>query len=78
MLKIQQLNGLLTGFMDIVFEHEGRYFVLDYKSNKLPDYSQDSIINSMLIGRDQKDHLLSLGYTMFEAAEKAVDKFPDM
>ncbi len=38
----------------------------------------DSIINGMLIGKDQKDYLLSLGYTMFEAAEKAVDKFPDM
>jgi exodeoxyribonuclease V beta subunit len=34
-LQAQQLNGLLTGFMDIVLEHQGRYYVLDYKSNKL-------------------------------------------
>jgi exodeoxyribonuclease V beta subunit len=31
----QQVNGLLKGFMDLVFEHEGRYYVLDYKSNVL-------------------------------------------
>ncbi|GAB4398034.1 MAG: exodeoxyribonuclease V subunit beta [Rhodoferax sp.] len=32
------LNGLLTGFIDLVFEHGGRYWVLDYKSNRLPSY----------------------------------------
>ena len=30
-----QLHGLLMGFADLVFEHEGRYWVLDYKSNHL-------------------------------------------
>ena len=29
------LRGLLKGVMDLVFEHEGRYWVLDYKSNRL-------------------------------------------
>ena len=29
------LNGLLMGFADLVFEHRGRYWVLDYKSNAL-------------------------------------------
>jgi exodeoxyribonuclease V beta subunit len=29
------LNGMLKGFMDLVFEYEGRYFVADYKSNWL-------------------------------------------
>jgi exodeoxyribonuclease V beta subunit len=34
----QQLHGMLKGFIDLVFEHEGRYFVADYKSNWLgPD-----------------------------------------
>lgn len=28
-------NGMLKGFIDLVFEHEGRYYVLDYKSNFL-------------------------------------------
>ena len=29
------LNGMLKGFIDLVFEFEGEYFVLDYKSNYL-------------------------------------------
>ena len=37
-LDATQLNGMLKGFMDLVFEHEGRYYVADYKSNWLgPD-----------------------------------------
>ena len=31
------LKGLLMGFADLVFEHGGRYWVLDYKSNRLGD-----------------------------------------
>jgi exodeoxyribonuclease V beta subunit len=58
-LQAQQLNGLLTGFMDIVFEHQGRYYVLDYKSNKLPDYSHDSITGSML------SHRYDVQYTLY-------------
>jgi exodeoxyribonuclease V beta subunit len=34
-LAPNQLNGMLKGFMDLVFEHEGRYYVADYKSNWL-------------------------------------------
>jgi exodeoxyribonuclease V beta subunit len=29
----RELHGLLMGFADLVFEHEGKYWVLDYKSN---------------------------------------------
>ncbi|OEY67541.1 exodeoxyribonuclease V subunit beta [Marinobacter sp. X15-166B] len=35
-----QLNGMLKGFIDLVFEYGGRYYVADYKSNYLgPDDS---------------------------------------
>ena len=30
-----QLNGMMKGFIDLVFEHDGRFYVLDYKSNWL-------------------------------------------
>ena len=37
-LQPAQLTGMLKGYMDLVFEHEGRYYVADYKSNWLgPD-----------------------------------------
>ncbi|WP_027865423.1 exodeoxyribonuclease V subunit beta [Massilia alkalitolerans] len=29
------LHGMLKGFADLVFEHDGRYWVLDYKTNAL-------------------------------------------
>ncbi len=34
-LPERALHGMLKGFADLVFEHEGRYWVLDYKSNSL-------------------------------------------
>ncbi|MGZ8290081.1 MAG: exodeoxyribonuclease V subunit beta [Telluria sp.] len=34
-LPERHLHGMLKGFADLVFEHEGRYWVMDYKSNAL-------------------------------------------
>jgi exodeoxyribonuclease V beta subunit len=34
-LPPRRLHGMLMGFADLVFEHRGRYWVLDYKSNRL-------------------------------------------
>lgn len=34
-LDFAPLTGFLRGFIDLVFEHEGRFFVVDYKSNHL-------------------------------------------
>lgn len=47
-LAPRSLNGMLTGFMDLVFEHEGRYHVLDHKSNKLARYAEPDLIAAML------------------------------
>ena len=35
-LPDRQLHGMLKGFADLVFEHEGRFWVLDYKSTAAP------------------------------------------
>ncbi|WP_253445277.1 exodeoxyribonuclease V subunit beta [Halomonas sp. Y3] len=34
-LERDRLNGMLKGFIDLVVEHEGRFYVLDWKSNFL-------------------------------------------
>ncbi|MFF7705973.1 exodeoxyribonuclease V subunit beta [Pseudomonas sp. NPDC007930] len=34
-LAYNQLNGLFKGFIDLVFEHQSRYYVADFKSNWL-------------------------------------------
>jgi exodeoxyribonuclease V beta subunit len=38
-LQPGELDGMLTGSMDLVLAHGGRYHVLDYKSNRLAGYA---------------------------------------
>lgn len=51
-LQAKQINGLLKGFIDLVFVHNGQYYVLDYKFNALGNdadaYSQDKLEQAML------------------------------
>ena len=41
LLQFNQVQGMLKGFIDLTFEYQGQYFVLDYKSNYLGDSLQD-------------------------------------
>ena len=54
-LSFKQFNGLLKGFIDLTFEHNGKYFVCDYKSNHLgnsfQDYSQQAMQSAMAAHR---------------------------
>lgn len=34
-LTFSPVNGLMKGYLDVLFQHEGRYFVVDWKSNFL-------------------------------------------
>jgi exodeoxyribonuclease V beta subunit len=59
----QALNGMLKGFIDLVFEHEGRYYVADYKSNRLAEsdagYTQSAMRAEVL------KHRYELQYTLY-------------
>jgi exodeoxyribonuclease V beta subunit len=59
----QHLNGMLKGFIDLVFEHEGRYYVADYKSNRLAEsdagYTQSAMRAEVL------KHRYELQYTLY-------------
>ncbi len=50
-LPRSELNGMVMGFADLLFEHGGRYWVLDYKSNWLGDddaaYTPDTLEAAM-------------------------------
>ncbi len=46
-LNEKQLKGYLTGFIDLICEYNGRYYVMDYKSNYLLDYEAESLIAAM-------------------------------
>ena len=45
-----QLGGMINGFIDLVFEHAGRYWVLDYKSNHLSTY-EAPMLQTALLGK---------------------------
>ncbi|MBO3277686.1 exodeoxyribonuclease V subunit beta [Pseudomonas schmalbachii] len=63
-LQPNQLNGMLKGFIDLVFEHEGRYYVADYKSNWLgadeAAYDREAIRGALLAHRYDLQYVLYL------------------
>jgi exodeoxyribonuclease V beta subunit len=60
-----RLHGYLNGYVDLVFEHAGRYYVLDWKSNHLGNapsgYAPAAIAHAM---RDHGYHLQQLIYAV--------------
>ncbi|MDP2125910.1 MAG: exodeoxyribonuclease V subunit beta [Pseudohongiella sp.] len=52
MLQASQLNGMIKGFIDLVFMDNGKYYVADWKSNYLGardiDYTQSAIAAEVL------------------------------
>ena len=63
-LQPGQLNGMLKGFIDLVVEHDGRYYVVDYKSNWLgPDdaaYTAAAMQDAVLANRYELQYVLYL------------------
>ena len=42
-----ELDGWLTGSIDAVFRVDGRFVVVDYKTNRLPSYRPDHLVDAM-------------------------------
>jgi exodeoxyribonuclease V beta subunit len=51
-LSFSDMRGYLRGYIDLVFVHEGRYYIADYKSNDLGtrahDYTPERLVEPML------------------------------
>ncbi len=62
-LAPQQLNGMLKGFIDLVFEHEGRYYVADYKSNWLGP--NDAAYTAHAMREEVLRHRYELQYALY-------------
>ena len=59
------LRGYLKGFIDLVFEHDGRYFIADWKSNHLGDAASDYAEAPLAaVMSAQHYHLQSLIYSV--------------
>ncbi|HAS8093665.1 TPA: exodeoxyribonuclease V subunit beta, partial [Vibrio vulnificus] len=65
-LGFQTVQGMLKGFIDLVFEHQGKYYVLDWKSNHLGDavhfYHGEALQGAMV------DHRYDLQYQIYALA----------
>jgi exodeoxyribonuclease V beta subunit len=56
--KRHGLEGLLTGRIDLIYEAQSRYYVLDYKSNQLPDYGPESVSRAIAEGEYDLQYLI--------------------
>jgi exodeoxyribonuclease V beta subunit len=64
-LAAQRVEGYLRGFVDLVFEHRGRWYVADYKSNWLGGRIEDYDAAAVSSGMDEGDyHLQYLLYVI--------------
>ncbi len=55
------VQGYLQGYIDLIAEVDGRYYIVDYKTNRLPAYDEDALRQAM------KEHhytLQALIYTL--------------
>lgn len=55
----KQMCGYLTGFIDLVCEHEGLYYLMDYKTNSLADYNHEALVQAM------REHNYGLQYWIY-------------
>ncbi|MCM0083531.1 exodeoxyribonuclease V subunit beta [Geomonas sp. Red32] len=65
-LRFRPVKGMVKGFMDLVFEHGGRYYLADWKSNHLgyraEDYHRDALQGAMA------QHMYTLQYLLYTVA----------
>ncbi|MGL1956196.1 MAG: UvrD-helicase domain-containing protein [Colwellia sp.] len=45
----QTLTGMMHGFIDLIFEHQGKYYLCDYKSNHLGNHFDDYLHDDLLL-----------------------------
>ncbi|MCQ4347923.1 exodeoxyribonuclease V subunit beta [Pseudomonas stutzeri] len=57
------LNGMFKGFIDLAFEHDGRYYVVDYKSNWLGE--DDSAYTAEAMERAVAAQRYDLQYVLY-------------
>jgi exodeoxyribonuclease V beta subunit len=65
-LSFGQLAGYLRGFVDLIFEHEGRWFIVDYKTNDLGQRAAD-YRTPQLMAEMQRHHYV-LQYHLYAVA----------
>jgi len=58
---LRRLNGLMTGKIDLIYQYDKRFYICDYKSNRLPAYDAAHCRQAM---RDSEYDFQALVYTL--------------
>lgn len=58
-LDSKLMCGYLTGFIDLICEYQGLFYVMDYKTNRLPDYKPETLTHAM------REHNYGLQYWLY-------------
>ena len=62
-LAVSELEGMMHGFIDLIFEHDGKYYVADYKSTWLGDDIASYVPQALFANNQQ--HLYDLQYLIY-------------
>lgn len=62
------IEGLMTGFIDLLFQHDGKYYILDWKSNHLGNTTEDYNQNGMDLAMKGSNYRLQ--YMIYTLAAK--------
>ncbi len=65
-LDTQKLEGLMHGFIDLIFVHNDRYYIADYKSTHLGEQFSD--YQFAALRRNNQHHLYDLQYLIYAVA----------
>ncbi|WJD49564.1 MULTISPECIES: exodeoxyribonuclease V subunit beta [unclassified Enterobacter] len=65
-LDFRDVRGMLKGFIDLVFRHNGRYYLLDYKSNWLGESSE--AYTQAAMAQAMQAHRYDLQYQLYTLA----------
>ncbi len=65
-LDFQPLTGYLKGFIDLIFEHNRRYYIVDYKTNHLGNHRTD--YGAEQLGKEMAHHHYFLQYHLYTVA----------
>ena len=62
----EQLQGMMRGFIDLIFEHKGRFYVADYKSTHLGDSFEN--YHWQALRENNQHHFYDLQYLIYSLA----------
>jgi len=65
-LDFRDLEGFLKGYVDLIFEHAGRWYVVDYKTNHLGDHLDE--YGPRALGREMAESHYVLQYHLYTLA----------